>query len=122
MQVEQRVAQSFSASAAWTLARLKDSTTGPFYYPNNQYNLASEWAISPDNQTNTMTLAGSYRMKWAVTLSGSFHYGSGQNFQVTANQNPFALSGVTDRLFPATVAYYGSAAKHHAGLSRWRGL
>jgi hypothetical protein len=41
-----------------------------------------------------------------MTLSGSFHYGSGQNFQVTANQNPFNATGVTDRLFLATAAYY----------------
>ncbi len=106
--IQHRFAQNFSASAAYTLARLKDSTTGAFYYPNNQYNLAAEWANSPDNQTNTMTLAAAYQMKWGVSLSGSFHYGSGQNFQVTANQNPFGLSGVTDRLFTASSAYYGS--------------
>jgi hypothetical protein len=108
VQLQHRFSQSFSASAAYTLARLKDSTTGAFYYPNNQYNLAGEWAISPDNQTNTLTLAGAYQWKWGVSLSGSFHYGSGQNFGVTANQNPFGLSGVTDRLFTASSPYYGS--------------
>jgi Carboxypeptidase regulatory-like domain/TonB dependent receptor len=110
VQVQHRFSQSFSASAAYTLARLKDSTTSPFYYPNNQFNLANEWAISPDNQTSTLTVAGSYLWKWGVALSGSFHYGSGQNYQVTANQNPFGLSGVTDRLFLASSAYYGSAS------------
>ena len=45
-------------------------------------------------------------MKWGISLSGSFHFGSGQNFQVTANQNPFNATGVTDRLFLATAAYY----------------
>jgi hypothetical protein len=108
--VQHRFSQSFSASAAYTLAHLKDSSTGPFYYPNNQMNLASEWATSPDNQANTLTLAGSYTWKYGVALSGSFHYGSGQNFQVTANQNPFNATGVTDRLFPSTVAYYGSSS------------
>jgi hypothetical protein len=108
IQVEHRFSQSFSASAAYTLARLKDSTTSPFYYPNNQFDLASEWAISPDNQTHTLTLAGSYQWRWGVSLSGSVHYGSGQNYQVTANQNPFGLSGVTDRLFTASSKYYGS--------------
>jgi hypothetical protein len=106
--VEHRFSQRFSAGAAYTLAHLKDSTTGPFYYPNNQFDLASEWAVSPDNQTHTLTLAGSYVWKWGIALSGSFHYGSGQNFQVTANQNPFNATGVTDRLFLATAAYYGS--------------
>jgi hypothetical protein len=106
--IQHRFAQNFSASAAYTLAHLKDSTTGPFYYPNNQFDLASEWAASPDNQANTLTLAGSWLWKYGLSLSGSFHYGSGQNFQVTANQNPFNATGVTDRLFLATATYYGS--------------
>ena len=105
--VQHRFAQNFSASAAYTLAHLKDSTTGPFYYPNNQFNLADEWAVSPDNQKHTMTLTGSYSFKWGISLSGSFHYGSGQNFQVTANQNPFNATGVTNRLFTASSLYYG---------------
>lgn len=108
--VQHRFAQSFSTSVAWTLARLKDSTTSPFYYPNNQYNLADEWAISPDNQTNTLSVAAAWTMKWGFSLSGSFHYGSGQNFQVTANQNPFNATGVTDRLFLASAVSYTAAS------------
>jgi hypothetical protein len=87
---------------------LKDSTTGPFYYPNNQMDLASEWANSPDNQTHTLTIGASYLAKWGISLSGGYHYGSGQNFQVTANQNPFNATGVADRIFTATSAYYTS--------------
>ena len=106
--VQHRFSQSFSVAAAYTLSHLKDSTTGPFYYPNNQFNEADEWAVSPDNQTHTLTIAGAYVWKWGISLSGSFHYGSGQNFQVTANQNPYNATGVTDRLFLATAAYFGS--------------
>lgn len=105
--LEHRFSQNFSASAAYTLSHLKDSTTSPFYFPNNQMDLAAEWGPSIDNQTNTLTLAGSYTWKYGLALSGSFHYGSGQNFQVMANQNPFGATGVTDRLFPATVVYHG---------------
>ena len=108
--VQHRFNKNFSASAAYTLAHLKDSTTTPFYYPNNQYNLADEWAVSPDNQHNTLTTTASYSFKYGISLSGSFHYGSGQNFQVTANQNPFNATGVTDRLFTASSAYYGKPA------------
>jgi hypothetical protein len=108
MGVQHRFAKSFSVSAALTVARLKDSTTGAFYYPNNQMDLASEWAASPDNQTTTMTIAASYLWKWGLSLSGSFHFGSGQNFQVTANQNPFNATGVTDRIFLASAPYFGS--------------
>lgn len=108
--LQHRFSRNFTASTAYTLARLKDSTTGAFYYPNNQFDLASEWAKSPDNQLSSLTTAGSYQFKWGVSLSGSFHFGSGQNFGVTANQNPFGLSGVTDRLFTASSAYFGSPA------------
>ncbi len=110
VQVEHRFSQNFSTSLAYTLARLKDSTTSPFYFPNNQFDLAGEWGISPDNQTHTLTLAASYQWKWGVSLSGSFHYGSGQNYQVLANQNPFGLAGVNDRLFTASSKYFGEAA------------
>jgi hypothetical protein len=106
--VQHRFSHSFSTAMAYTYARLKDSTTGAFYYPNNQYDLAAEWANSPDNQAHTLTLAGAYVWKWGVSLSGSFHLGSGQNFGVTANQNPFAATGVTDRLFTSSTAYYTS--------------
>jgi hypothetical protein len=108
--VQHRFAKNFSVSMAYTLSHLKDSTTGAFYYPNNQFDLASEWAASPDNQTSALTTTGSYALKWGFSLSGSFHYGSGQNFQVTANQNPFNATGVTDRLFTAASAYFGSPA------------
>jgi hypothetical protein len=100
---------NLSAQIAYTYARLKDSTTGPFYYPNNQMDLASEWANSPDNQTHTLTTGASYLWKWGLTLSGGYHYGSGQNFQVSANQNPFNATGLSaDRIFLATAAYYGA--------------
>jgi hypothetical protein len=108
--IQHRLSSNFTTALAYTFARLKDSTTGPFYYPNNQFNLADEWAVSPDNQTHTLTVAGSYNWKYGFALSGSFHYGSGQNYQVTANQNPYNATGVTDRLFLATAPYYGSAS------------
>jgi predicted Rdx family selenoprotein len=106
-----RFSHAFSVQLAYTFARLKDSTTGPFYYPNNQMDLNSEWANSPDNQTHSMTVAASYNFKYGVSLSGAIHYGSGQNFQVTASQNPYGLAGVTDRLFTATSAFYGSPSQ-----------
>jgi hypothetical protein len=106
--ITHRLSQNLSAQVAYTYARLKDSTTGPFYYPNNQMDLNSEWATSPDNQTHTLTIGASYLWKWGISLSGGYHYGSGQNFQVTANQNPFNATGVADRLFPAAEAYYTS--------------
>ena len=108
--VQHRFSQSFSAQAAYTLAHLKDSTTAAFYTPNNQMNLASEWAVSPDNQANTLSMAASYSWKWGLALSGALHYGSGQNFQVLSSQNPFSLTYVDSRIFASTAPYYGPAS------------
>jgi hypothetical protein len=108
--ITHRFSQSFSAQAAYTFARLKDSTTAAFYYPNNQMNLAGEWGMSPDNQWNTLSLAAAYTYKWGLQLSGAYHFGSGQNWADTSSQNPFGLSGVTDRLFTSSTAYYGNPA------------
>jgi len=109
--VNHRFSHNFSAQAAWTLSRLKDSTTGPFYYPNNFFNLSDEWGPSPDNQTNTLTLAGTYTTWKGIALSGQFHFGSGQNFQVTDSVTPFGLAGVVDNRLIAngTTTYINSS-------------
>jgi hypothetical protein len=106
--IQHRFAQNFSATASYTLMHEKDSTGGPFSYPNNQMDLASEWSVSSENQANTLTLTSSYQWKWGLSLSGTFHYGSGQSFATTSNQNPFNLTGVSSRLFTANAAYYTS--------------
>jgi len=107
MAIQHRFSQSFSMQLAYTLSRLKDSTTGPFYYPNNEFNLAGEWGPSPDNQTHTLTVAGSYAIWKGIALSGQLHYGSGQNYQVLSSVTPLGLAGVVDnRMFPSSATYY----------------
>jgi len=103
--IQRRLSAKLSASAAYTFSRLKDSTTGPFYYPNNPFNIAAEWANSPDDQRHTLTFAGSYLWKWGFQLSGTLHYGSGQAYQTTAGANPFGAT-VTNRLFPISAHTY----------------
>jgi hypothetical protein len=110
--IQHRLSRNLSGAVAYTFSRLKDSTTSPFYYPNNPFNFADEWANSPDDQRHTLTLSGSYQWKWGVALSGSYHYGSGQAYQVTASANPFGGT-VTDRIFAATLPYYTSPANVH---------
>jgi len=104
--IQHPLSKSISASAAYTYSRLKDSTTGPFYYPNNPFNFADEWANSPDDQRHTLTVTGSYSWKWNIQLSGSFHYGSGQAYQVTAGANPFGGT-VNNRLYANSTRVYG---------------
>ena len=106
LELKKRFAKGLTLGTSYTLARLKDSTTGPFYYPNNQYDLNSEWANSVDDQRHTLSLNSSYQMKWGFQASLFYHYGSGQAYQVTAGANPFGNTNVTNRTFKAgTVTY-----------------
>ena len=103
--VQRRFSTHLSGALAYTYSRLKDSTTGPFYYPNNPFNFADEWANSPDDQRHALTVNGSYQWKWGVQWSSSFHFGSGQAFATTGGANPFGGT-VNDRLYAATAKVY----------------
>jgi Carboxypeptidase regulatory-like domain len=107
--IQHRFSSNFSTQVAYTLSHLKDSTTGPFYYPNNPFNLSGEWGPSPDNQANTLTIAATWLIKWGISLSGQLHYGSGQNFQILSSATPLGLSGVVDNRFQtSSTPFYGN--------------
>lgn len=111
MELRRRLAQSLTVGVTYTLSRLKDSTTGPFYYANNQYDLADEWANSTDDQRHTLNLNGTYNMRWGFQLGGFYHFGSGNPYQTTVSGNPFgALS--TNRTFLATTRVYNNPANN----------
>ena len=112
MELRKRFSRGLTLGVGYTLARLKDSTTGPFYYPNNQYDLNSEWANSVDDQRHTLSLNGSYQLKWGFQASLFYHYGSGQAYQVTASANPFGNTNVTNRTFKTGVATYNHPANN----------
>jgi hypothetical protein len=112
MELRKRMSFGLTLGASYTFARLKDSTTGPFYYPNNPYNFSGEWANSPDDQRHTFTINGSYQMKWGFQTSGFYHYGSGSAYQVTAAGNPFGGS-VTNRTFLTTAKTYNDPQFNH---------
>ena len=110
MELRKRFSRGLTLGTSYTLARLKDSTTGPFYYPNNQYDLNAEWANSVDDQRHTLSLNGSYQLKWGFQTSLFYHFGSGQAYQVTAGANPFGNTNVTNRTFKAGAITYNNPA------------
>ena len=75
----------FLAGLAYTYSRLKDSTESPFYYPNKPFTngLHDEWANGQDDQRHTLTLTGDYNIRYGISLSGLFHFGSGNAFPTT---------------------------------------
>ncbi len=76
------VSHSFSGGLAYTYSRVKDSSESPFYYPNKPFlnGLHDEWANGQDDQRHTLTITGDYAIKYGLSLSGLFHFGSGDAF------------------------------------------
>ena len=113
MELRKRFSHGLSMGTSYTLSRLKDSTTGPFYYPNNQYDLNNEWANSVDDQRHTLSLNASYQLPWGFSTSLFYHFGSGNAYQVTAGGNPFGDSATTNRTFLATLPVYNDPSHNH---------
>jgi hypothetical protein len=112
MGLQRRLAKGVTAGAAYTFARLKDSSTGPFYVPNNPEDFSSEWANSPDDQRHTLAINTNYQWKWGLQGSIFYHFGSGQAFATTAGGNPFGNSSSANRTFLATAKTYDPAVNN----------
>jgi len=116
--LRRRFASGAEVAAAYTLSKARDNTDGPFYVPNNQFNLGGEWGNAAADQRHTLNVSGSYRLKWGFQLSGLFRYGSGAAYGVTAGGSPFGIaapagSGGTNRTFLATTKVYNDPSLNH---------
>jgi hypothetical protein len=80
--VRQRVLHGASSGVAYTYSRYKDSTESPFYYPNKPFvnGIHDEWANAQDDQRHTLTINGDYQWRYGLSLSGLYHFGSGNAF------------------------------------------
>lgn len=74
--------KGFTAALAYTWARTKNSTEGPFYYPNKPFaaGIKNEWANGTDDQRHSLTVNGEYKWKYGLSLSSLFRFGSGLAF------------------------------------------
>jgi hypothetical protein len=93
MELQRRFAKRYQTGVSYTVAKLRDSANGPFSYPNNQFDLASEWAQSLDDQRHTLNFNGSVELPWGFQTSLFYHLGSGAAFGTSSPQNPFAYTG-----------------------------
>ena len=105
MEVQRRFAKRYQTGVAYTLAKLKDSANGPFNYPNNQFDLADEWAQSVDDQRHTLNFNGSIELPWGFQTSLFYHLGSGAAFGVSSPTNPFAYTGGSRTFLSSTKVY-----------------
>jgi hypothetical protein len=80
--IRQSSIKGFTSGVAYTYSRYKDSTESPFYYPNKPFvnGIHDEWANAQDDQRHTLTANGDFAWRFGLSLSGLFHYGSGNAF------------------------------------------
>ncbi len=88
-------AAKYSAAIAYTWGRTKNSTEGPFYYPNKPFlkDIRSEWANGTDDQRHSLTVNGEYRLPLGLSLSGLYRFGSGLAYATsTGGSNSFGYA------------------------------
>jgi hypothetical protein len=80
--IRQSVSHGFYSGVAYTYSHYKNSSESPFYYPNKPFvgGVHDEWANAQDDQRHTLTITGNYEWKYGLSLSGLFHFGSGNAF------------------------------------------
>ncbi|WP_187143185.1 TonB-dependent receptor [Terriglobus albidus] len=82
MGIKHSTTAGFTGALAYTWARTKNSTEGPFYYPNKPFasGIKDEWGNGTDDQRHSLTLNGEYKWKYGLSLSSLFRFGSGLAF------------------------------------------
>jgi len=106
MGLRHSVQHGVSAALAYTYSRLKDSTEAPTYYPNKPFTngIHDEWANGQDDQRHTLTFSGAYAIKYGLSLSGLFHFGSGNAFPTSVGTTqPTGYAPTYNRTFGLNV-------------------
>ncbi|NYF80245.1 TonB-dependent receptor [Granulicella arctica] len=103
----------FTGAVAYTYSRLKDSSESPFYYPNKPFvnGIHDEWANGQDDQRHTLTVTGDYAIKYGLSLSSLFHYGSGNAFPTSVGTTqPTGYAPSYNRTFAANTVPIAAGA------------
>lgn len=87
--IKHTISAGFSGAIAYTWGRTKNSTNGAFSYPNKPFKsgIQQEWANGTDDQRHTLTVNGLYALKYGLSLSGLYHFGSGLAFATTSGSS-----------------------------------
>jgi len=95
--VTHTMTKGFTAALAYTWGRTKNSTNGPFAYPNKPFipGIQQEWANGTDDQRHTLTVHGQYQWRYGLSLSGLYHFGSGLAFATSSGATVNGYSGST---------------------------
>ena len=106
MGIRHSMSHGLVGGVAYTYSRYKNNSESPFYFPNKPFvnGLHDEWANAQDDQRHTLTVNGNYEWKYGLSLSGLFHYGSGNAFPTAVGTTqPTGYAPSTNRTFAAGV-------------------
>ena len=94
--VNRRYRNNWQASLSYTLGLyMHDDTTNFQYQGDNPFQPEAEWARSTEFQRHTLRVNGIFRLKYDISLSGAYLYGSGNYYQTNFAANPFGHGGIT---------------------------
>jgi hypothetical protein len=108
--IQRRLENNWTTGVSYTLSEYRDSSKGPFYYPNNPFDLKAEWATSTDDQRNTLSATADYHWRWGLQGGALFHFGSGNAYGTTVGGTiPTGLGvATTNRTFASTPEHYNA--------------
>ena len=116
LSVRQPLSHGFTSGVAYTYSRYKNSSESPFYYPNKPFvsGVHDEWANAQDDQRQTLTVNGNFAWRYGLSMSGLFHYGSGNAFPTAVGTTqPTGYSPTYNRTFASKpvpyLASYGTS-------------
>jgi len=106
MGIRHSLSHGLVGGLAYTYSRYKNSSESPFYYPNKPFinGLHDEWANAQDDQRHTLTVNGNYEWHYGLSLSGLFHYGSGNAFPTAVGTSqPTGYAPTYNRTFASGI-------------------
>lgn len=110
--IRQGLSHGVTSGVAYTYSRYKNSSESPFYYPNKPFvkGVHDEWANAQDDQRHTLTVNGNYAWRFGLSLSGLFHYGSGNAFPTAVGTaQPTGYAPSYNRTFASKPVAYQSS-------------
>jgi len=115
--VHKRLTHNVSVDSGYTLSKSKDSSTGDFFVPNNQYDIKDEWSNAIGDQRHTFNVNGVYHLPFGFQFSSLYRFGSGAAYAVSASGSPFGNAPTNNRTFLSTTHVYNNPAYNYASTA-----
>lgn len=96
--IDRRLGRTFTAFASYTLSRTDSDADGPTAFPNNSYDLRSEWGRAASDRRHYAYFGGNVRLPYGWRLSPFVTTYSGLPFNITTGRDENNDARLVDRL------------------------